>query len=831
MTKRWMALFLAALLLCAAFCSSEAEDWFQVEGQAGAYRSMTLRVSGWGEGPGWLEVLEGERVRMTWEVTGGAQSIPWDGLGQDGEPLCRGVYRVRERSASGRERTCPLSMGSMGDALIMALPTQRDVYTEQANRFRVEIAASRTGYAILACLNGTGEELFRVRPEVTEYGTCRRVSMGDNRIANLSEGSYTLRCFMEKNPDRVVEIPFRVHRGAREVLPVMPTGQVIPESGMDDSQIWALMMKPSVVCDIRNVSHQKVYAGMEEGSEVLGTLHGQSQGLEVLDIRLNWARIRAYRHEDGREITGYVPLKNLKTVEPEGPYGLLIDKKTQTMKVYREGTVIAHVPVSTGLPAEKKKFRETASGAFLINEHVDFFASEGFHYDFPMRYDGGNLIHSLGWRNVEGFRSGDEQAKLLGEKASHGCVRIGCDGQGMGPFWLWTHLGAGSRVMIAEDLGWTARSPGPVEAVPEADRAEGDGEAPLIRLDLLEMPDLVGEDEIDFGDASGIPGERSGTKIRLTFGGDVVLGTRESWWKREDALPWYYTSYGPGYFLQDLFPLFSSDDLTAVNLECVLKADRNGEMTDRLYRFRGLPSYAQALKVSGVELAGIANNHHVDYGGAGRRSTREALEAQGIAWAGYGSVHILEKEGYSVGFGGMRETVYRQNPAALTEEIRSMKEAGCDAVVYFCHWGKEYSPTHLELQETMARQAAEAGADLVIGTHPHVVQGVACMDQTLVFWSLGNLMFGGTIELTTYDGLVAVVTLEMEENGVQAMDVELVPVLTSSSSEENVNDFRPTPADGEAAERILRQVQDDSEMRILDQMRFVRTGGVLKPVP
>jgi len=111
-----------------------------------------------------------------------------------------------------------------------------------------------------------------------------------------------------------------------------------------------------------------------------------------------------------------------------------------------------------------------------------------------------------------------------------------------------------------------------------------------------------------------------------------------------------------------------------------------------------------------------------------------------------------------------------------------------------------------------------AGADIVVGTHPHVVQGVDTVGNTLVLWSLGNLMFGGTHDMTTFDGTLAQLRLRFDESGYLGCGVELIPVLTSSSAPHN--DFRPMVAEGENKLRIMTKIQVDSGVQLREKMWF-----------
>ena len=105
-----------------------------------------------------------------------------------------------------------------------------------------------------------------------------------------------------------------------------------------------------------------------------------------------------------------------------------------------------------------------------------------------------------------------------------------------------------------------------------------------------------------------------------------------------------------------------------------------------------------------------------------------------------------------------------------------------------------------------------------MGTHPHCVQGVEHRRGSLILWSLGNLVFGGTHEMTTFDAVVAQVSLCFDGGEYQGAKLRLLPVLTSSARPDN--NFQPEWAEGADYERIMGLIQDDSEMQIEAEMWF-----------
>lgn len=150
---------------------------------------------------------------------------------------------------------------------------------------------------------------------------------------------------------------------------------------------------------------------------------------------------------------GYVPASLLRMVKPSTEYGLLVDKVSQTMVVYEHGKRIGTMKISTGKPVKRDLTRETAAGSFLTVSRIGAFTMKGYAYANPIRYDGGNLIHSIGWRTVNKKRDYSMEQALLGQKASHACIRLprfGEEGE-LTSWWLWQRIPWHTRIIILDD--------------------------------------------------------------------------------------------------------------------------------------------------------------------------------------------------------------------------------------------------------------------------------------------------------------------------------------------------------------------------------------------
>lgn len=309
-----------------------------------------------------------------------------------------------------------------------------------------------------------------------------------------------------------------------------------------------------------------------------------------------------------------------------------------------------------------------------------------------------------------------------------------------------------------------------------------------------------------------------GDEVTVTLGGDCVLGTREEWKDDPDTFDTLIAEKGYGWCFAKIAEPFQEDDVSLVNLEGVLQSDSTGHAKGKEFTFRGDPAYTAILTEAGIEQVNIANNHYIDFSRSGRESTRAALEAGGIGFSGYTYRSVVEVNGHKIGFAGCRETTFLERKTPMYNDLKYLKKQGCDVIIYSCHWGKEYSPTHNLKQIRMADYAIKNGADIVVGTHPHCVQGIEQRNGGVVIWSLGNLVFGGTHDMTTFDALIARAALRFEDGKYQGVTLTLIPVLTSS--DRPCNNFQPEFASGEDYERIMRLIQEDSPMEIEAEMWF-----------
>lgn len=258
----------------------------------------------------------------------------------------------------------------------------------------------------------------------------------------------------------------------------------------------------------------------------------------------------------------------------------------------------------------------------------------------------------------------------------------------------------------------------------------------------------------------------------LVFAGDVYLS--------DYVLAAYQQSGIQGILSKELRKEVKQADVTMVNNEFPYST-RGTQALNKQFTFRVDPSYVRILSESGIDLVTLANNHVLDYGTDALLDTFHTLREAGISYAGAGN--SLERaakpirkkaNGHTFGFlaasrvfptvswnveNAQPGVFSAYDPSRLLAAVKDAR-AECDFLCVYVHWGIERSTTPEEYQVTLAHALIDAGADAVIGAHPHVLQGVEFYNGKPIFYSLGNFIFYQNIEQTA----IAKVTLTDQQD-------------------------------------------------------------------
>ena len=334
------------------------------------------------------------------------------------------------------------------------------------------------------------------------------------------------------------------------------------------------------------------------------------------------------------------------------------------------------------------------------------------------------------------------------------------------------------------------------EAVTAVEIPEPGSESDSLSADFesIDLPSVVGS-----ADTEVVPDSGNKT-ITITFTGDVTLGSEEAYRNRATSFESHVKKYGDSYFLKNFLDLFENDDLTVINLEGVISDSASGENKKK-------------LKVSSVEACNLSNNHMQDYGDRGYKSTMEELEKADIAYFGYSNSYIFEKDGIRIAFYGLVSPKFNSLFPKCKEEIAQLKADGVNAVVFVFHAGTEYGKGRNYLQERFGKAAIDAGADLVIMHHPHVLQGMEIYNQRTICYSLGNFCFGGNSRVKKPDSLLtAVVQADLTFSALGeyiGQQLRIYPAHISGTYPQS--NFQPVRVTGEEADEVIARIQTDTK--------------------
>lgn len=293
--------------------------------------------------------------------------------------------------------------------------------------------------------------------------------------------------------------------------------------------------------------------------------------------------------------------------------------------------------------------------------------------------------------------------------------------------------------------------------------------------------------------------------LTLVAGGDVMIGH----WTLQ-----YLAERGPDYPFRGIAPILADADIAFANLEAPF-AD-SGLAAEKSFVFKVPTRYGEALAASGFTALSLANNHIMDFGADGLRQTLQALARSGLAYSGAGldvqqawQPAILHTPAGTVALVAFSMTLPREFWATdstagtaypyepqLIAFLDSLQQE-VDFIVTSFHWGTEKKMTPNDYQIYFAHLAIDHGADLVLGHHPHVLQGVEIYKNRLIAYSLGNLAFSSYSSVAVNSMLLKIV---LHREGL--LLAKVIPLNVDNRFVE----FQPQPAFGAQARAVITAV-------------------------
>jgi poly-gamma-glutamate synthesis protein (capsule biosynthesis protein) len=334
-------------------------------------------------------------------------------------------------------------------------------------------------------------------------------------------------------------------------------------------------------------------------------------------------------------------------------------------------------------------------------------------------------------------------------------------------------------------------------------------------------------------------------RIRITFAGDVLM---EADW-RKPAPP-------PAELFADVREILSAADLAIVNLESPLTEwphqtrfkSKALVAAGRDYILRVTSQEAApALRDAGIDVVALANNHTMDYGERGISETMERLRDAGVLYAGAGAnraeaerARVIEVKGIRIGVLSFSDVVppgyaaFEDWPGiASAKDVSRMENAiraahkDADFVLVVFHWGEELARMPTKRQMDLARAARDAGAGLILGAHPHVLEPVGCMGNVPVVYSAGNFVFPTGRPLAQRSAIFEIeITRESESAAASASAVRILPMVMNEEG-------RVRPAEPAVAAEILREMETGAAQlgARLDAAVLTCTGQPVRYVP
>ena len=288
----------------------------------------------------------------------------------------------------------------------------------------------------------------------------------------------------------------------------------------------------------------------------------------------------------------------------------------------------------------------------------------------------------------------------------------------------------------------------------------------------------------------------------LSFAGDCTFGSVASNWSNPNH---FVKTIGEDYDypFANVRKFFENDDFTIINLEGPLTDSSSGGANKR-FSFRGPTAYTQIMTGSSVEAVTLANNHSEDFGKAGYESTTKVLKDAGITYVEKnGTAMYTTESGLKI---GLYAGAFEISTSDVKKDIATLRNNGAEIVICAFHWGEEghYRPSND--QQKIAKAAIDAGADIVYGHHPHVLQKIEEYKDGFIFYSLGNFSFGGAALPGDYDTALLQLDVVRDENGkVSLGKLTIIPCSISSTTKQN--NFQPTPLEeGKVYDRVMSKL-------------------------
>ena len=271
----------------------------------------------------------------------------------------------------------------------------------------------------------------------------------------------------EKSENGFTPLHLSARRGEDQTL----NAWTVPMDITDEEAVWKALTAPITVLDNGKKNAEKtqviIRSQPSEASDGIGMVTCISQGVHVLEQEEEWSLIECHSssfHDSpilnwNTFVQGYVPTAYLKTIMPNQEMGMVVDKLTQRLYLFREGKLFSTLLISTGVANAKQPYNETRAGEYLLISKVGEFSSDNMRCPMAIRFNDGDLLHEVPYISSQGgrFRDYSINEPKLGTKASHGCIRVQrqASPEGVNQKWIWNNYRKNTKIIIWED--WQGR--------------------------------------------------------------------------------------------------------------------------------------------------------------------------------------------------------------------------------------------------------------------------------------------------------------------------------------------------------------------------------------
>ena len=450
---------LAVMLVCGAAGAESPEMWIDVSGKEvlpGSTVIVSMSVPH--SGVCTIRILDAEdrpvsAVAVDRPVAEGYNALYWNGT-WEGVSCPAGQWRM-VLEMDGNTAETPVVVGRMIPCLIAPELSETEIMVGRnvtaffcaTEAGKVDLSLRRNGTEAAAYTTeteaGDGALTFPACVMPGEYEAVLSLTRADG----TSSIPVTLPLAVREPETRFSALYSSPQAGRDLTL----NGWTVPMDITDEEAVWQALTAPITVVDDGKSSDQRrqmvVRAEPSGDSKGVGMVTMISQGVHVLERGDEWSLIECYSSSFHNSavlnwnalIQGYVPTRTLKEIMPNQKMGIVIDKLTQRLYIFRNGGLYSTLLVSTGLVNSRQPYNETRSGEYLLVSKVGGFSSDNFYCPLAIRFNAGDMLHEVPY--IQRSKDYSMTEPKLGSKASHGCIRVQrkANPEGVNMQWIWSH--------------------------------------------------------------------------------------------------------------------------------------------------------------------------------------------------------------------------------------------------------------------------------------------------------------------------------------------------------------------------------------------------------